>query len=205
MRNTILLITLFVLALPVHGQDLPDYSERKNEINIGYFNAFDLNGIDDLGVGYKRMINNSAIRIGTGFHFMTNTHESVSSQDSGSFFEVSPRLGYEFYQWFNRIRLNFGVDLVGTYYKSKSDYSSDNPDSFVDYTTTSIQYGVRPLMGLTVYINKLISISTETYLDIRYYKNTDENIRWNGTITTTDKGMTTGLGPLGIVSINFHF
>jgi len=205
MKYFILSITVFLFSLPCISQDKVDYTARKNELNFGYFNAFELNGTNDFGLGYKRLMRNGSIRTSVGFNFSQHDSETETEQWKTSGFGVSPRLGYEFHQSFNRIRLHYGSDVVSSFIKSTSELIADNPN--LNRTDKSKGYilGVRPIIGLTVFLNRSFSISTETYLDIHYYKDTEERIRSSGTTTSIDKGMNMGLGPLGIVSINFHF
>lgn len=69
MKQFLIIIAAFAFILPVHSQDSESYTDKKNEINIGFFNAFELNNFSDLGIGYKRMARNGAWRIGTGLYF----------------------------------------------------------------------------------------------------------------------------------------
>ena len=205
MKNILAIITLLGIAIPCLSQNPIDYSDRKNEINIGYFNAFELNGINELGVGYKRLLENGALRTGVGFNFSKYNNDYETEQFNNSGFEISPRVGYEFYQFYNRLRLNYGADVVSSIIRSKSEFITNTPNSNRTDITRNYQLGFRPILGLTVFINKSISISTETYLDFHYYHSTEERTRITGITTNTSSGMNMGLGPLGIVSINFHF
>jgi hypothetical protein len=81
------------------------------------------------------------------------------------------------------------------------DDPSSNRTSF--YDTYAI--GIRPTIGITVYLSKSISISTETYVNISFNKTVEERTYNDNTNTYETKGMNVGLGPLGIVSINLHF
>ena len=112
MKNTIILIALLVMLTPCMGQDLPDYSKNRNELNLGYFNAFELNGLGDLGIGYKRLTDKGEFRTGVGMNFSKSKREYQSYQDNSTWNDISPRIGYEFHQWYNRIRLHYGVDAV---------------------------------------------------------------------------------------------
>lgn len=205
MKNTIILIALLVMLTPCMGQDLPDYSKNRNELNLGYFNAFELNGLGDLGIGYKRLTDKGAFRTGVGMNFSKSKREYQSYQDNSTWSDISPRIGYEFHQWYNRIRLHYGVDAVTSFsnYSSEDIYEDPANDRLSEYKT--IAAGIRPLLGITVYLSKSISIATETYMNIGFSK-TIEETTYNGETDTYDRqGMNIGLGPLGIVSVNFHF
>ena len=193
------------MSLPGQSQDQSGFSENKHEINLGYFNAFELNGMNELGIGYKRLKNNGALRTNIGFNFLKYENDDETEQYDNSRFEISPRVGYEFHQYYNRFRLHYGADVVSSIINSKSEFISDIPNSNRTDKSRGYQLGFRPVLGLTVFINKSISLSTETYLDFHFYKSTEERIRSTGTTTSTDKGMSMGLGSLGIVSVNFHF
>ena len=205
MKNILVFIALCGIAIPSQSQDVPEFSDKRNEINLGYFNAFELNGINESGVGYKRIISNGAFRTGAGFNFSQYDHENETEQWKYSGLEFSPRIGYEFHQSFNRLRLHYGTDVVSSFINSTSEYIAEDPISNRTDKSKGFQIGLRPILGLTVFINKSISFATETYLDLRFYKSTEERTRSSGTTTSTDKGMSMGLGPLGIVSVNFHF
>ena len=205
MKKFVVLIAICALAIPSQGQDPQDYSENKNEINLGYFNAFVLNEINELGLGYKLMINNGALRTGIGFNFSIDETDYETEQYNYSGYNFSPRVGYEFHQYFNRLRLYYGADLVTSFINNKSEITSDTPNMGRTDISKGYEIGLNPILGLTVFINKTVSISTETYLDFSYYSSTEEQIRSTGSATNTSKGLSMGIGPLGIISVNFHF
>lgn len=205
MKITITLIALFAMLTPCMGQDLPDYSEKRNELNLGYFNAFDLNGLGDLGIGYKRLTDKGAFRTGIGMNFSKSESEHQSYDNNSKYGELSPRIGYEFHQWYNRIRLQYGVDAITSWsrYSNEDIYEDLDNDRYSEYKTFA--GGIRPLLGITVYLSKSISIATETYINIGFSKTTEERTQNDNTNTYESQGMNVGLGPLGIVSVNFHF
>ncbi len=205
MKQIIVLIAICSMSLPSQSQDQLEFSENKHEINLGYFNAFELNGINELCIGYKRLINNGALRTSIGFNFFKYDDDYETEQHKNSGFEISPRVGYEFHQSYNRLRLHYGADVVSSIINSKSEFISDIPNSNRTEKSKGYQLGFRPVLGLTVFINKSISLSTETYLDFHFYKKTEERIGSTGTTTNTSNGLSMGLGPLGIVSVNFYF
>ena len=79
MKQLLITIVAFAFILPVYSQGSESYTDKKNELNIGFFNAFELNNFSDLGIGYKRMAKNGAWRFGTGFGFSN----SNSDNDNG--------------------------------------------------------------------------------------------------------------------------
>lgn len=205
MKKIFILIVSLATVLPCISQDLTDYSNKKNELNIGYFNAFELNAIGDLGIGYKYIGNKGAFRTGIGMDFGKYESDRESYQTNSTGYEISPRIGYEFHQWYNRIRLHYGADVVSSFSKSSYETIYEDPANDSYTNTKSFAAGIRPVLGMTVYLSKSISIATETYMDISFSKTTQERLYNSNTTTEVTRGMNAGLGPLGIVSINFHF
>jgi len=205
MKKIGLVLLSLAIALSAIGQDSKDFSGKRNEINLGYFNAFDLSSIGELGVGYKRMGEKGAIRIGLESNIYSSKTEYEDHQSKVSGYQLSPRLGYEFHQWYGRFRLHYGADVRSSFSKGNSETIYEDPinDGRTELTSTVI--GLRPLLGLTVYLNPTISISTETYMNISFSKSNTER-SYNGNTTLEEStGMNVGLGPLGMVSVNFHF
>lgn len=205
MKYAIVLIAALALALPCHGQDLPDYTSKKNELNIGYFNLFNLPGSQELGIGYKHMGNKGAFRAAMGFNLYLSNSSDEEMQSIQNGFDITPRLGYEFHQWFGRARVHYGADVVTSFYINNSEITNDDPDYIRADNYNSSSFGIRPLLGVTVYIHPSISLATEVFMDIRYEKTVREDFRTESESVQVDKGLLTELGPLGIVSINFHF
>ena len=200
-----MVLVSLAISIPSIGQEATDYSANRNELNLGYFNAFALSSIGELGVGYKRLSEKGAFRIGMGMDISSAKSDYEYHQTKNSGYQITPRIGYEFHQWYNRIRLNYGVDVVSSF--GSSTYENIYEDPTISYTNhrKSISAGLRPILGLTVYLNKSISISTETYMDISFSKSTTERNSNDNTTIEESSGMNVGLGPLGIVSVNFHF
>jgi hypothetical protein len=205
MKNTIALIAMFAMLTPCMSQDLPDYSINRNEFNLGYFNAFELNGLGDLGIGYKRLTDKGAFRTGVGMSFSKSQSENQSYVDNSKWNEISPRIGFEFHQWYKRIRLQYGVDARSSFSTYSSENSYDDPENDRTSSQKSYVVGIRPVLGITVYLSKTISIATETYMDVAFSKSTEERTYYGETDTYESQGVYVGLGPLGIVSVNFHF
>lgn len=70
MKQLISLLVLCTFLLPAQSQNQVPYSNKKNEINIGYFNAFNLSSIPEIGVGYKRYFKTGALRFSAGWYFL---------------------------------------------------------------------------------------------------------------------------------------
>lgn len=205
MKYTLLCCAVIAMGISGYSQDQLDYSEKANEINIGYFNALDLTGMDEMGIGYKRLTNKGAIRISSGFNFWKDKSENDGSHWNSGGYEFSPKLGYEFHQWFNRFRVHYGADLKTQFIRFSSEDITEDPVDSRSNTSRTFFYGVRPFLGLTLFINSSISFATETYLDLSLYNSHDERTYGNETTIEKQSGMNMGLGPIGILSVNFHF
>ncbi len=205
MKTTGLVLLSLMISLSAHCQDTKDYSVKRNEINLGYFNAFNLSSIGELGVGYKRISEKGAFRIGLGTDIWSSKTEYEDYETKISGYKLSPRMGYEFHQWYNRIRLNYGIDVVGSFGSSNYENLYNDPAENYTRNSKSLSAGIRPLLGLTVYLNPSISISTETYMDIAFNRSSTEWSHGGSPSMEESRGMNVGLGPLGIIAVNFHF
>ena len=203
----LIIIAGLAFMLPAHSQGSESYTDKKNEVNIGFFNAFELNNLSDLGIGYKRMTKNGAWRFGTGIGFSTsNSDNDNGTTQTSHYYNITPRIGYEWHQNFNRLQLQYGTDLVTDFYKSTSEDTNESIDYYRFQQSILNKYGIRPFLGLKVFITRSISISTETYLDLGYTTETFEENNNSPTSTIrNEKGASVVLGPLGVFSINFHF
>jgi hypothetical protein len=205
MKTTSLILLSLMISLTGYCQDINDYSAKRNELNLGSFNAFELNSIGDFGVGYKRFGEKGAFRIGLGTDIYSNKTEYETYQSNTSGYKISPRLGYEFHQYHGRLRINYGADVRSSFSKGSSEAIYEDPINNRKTQNNATSIGLRPLLGLTVYLNPSISISTETYLDISFGKSTTERLSTGNTTTEQTTGLYVGLGPLGMISVNFHF
>jgi hypothetical protein len=207
MKHFFLAIFAFAILLPVHTQDPEPFTDKKNEINIGFFNAFELSNVSDFGVGYKRMNKNGAWRFGTGIGLSaSNSDSDYSGLHTIKYYNVSPRIGYEWHQNFNRLQLQYGTDVVAKFFNRTIEEMRDDPDYYNFEEIKHQRYSLRPFLGLKVFITKSISLSTETFLDIAYsYQSFKENNNLGSNTTRTEKGSSIMLGPLGVFSVNIHF
>jgi hypothetical protein len=129
MKNLIMVIAALAFMLPAHSQGSESYSDKKNELNIGFFNAFELNNFSDLGIGYKRMAKHGAWRFGTGIGFArTNSDNDNGTTHTHNYFNISPRIGHEWHQNFNRLQLQYGTDLVADFSKLFTEDENESND-----------------------------------------------------------------------------
>jgi hypothetical protein len=206
MKHILIIVAALACVLPVYSQSSESYSDKNNELNIGFFNAFELNNFSDLGIGYKRLAKHGAWRFGTGFAFsLSDSDDEIGAMQTHTYYSISPRAGYEWHQNFNRIQLQYGTDLVINFYKSVLEDTNESIDYYRYQERRSTKYSIRPFLGVKVFVTKSISISTETFLDVGYTKETFKEDYNSTTTTRNEKGTSMTLGPLGVFSINFHF
>jgi len=153
------------------------------------------------------MTKNGAWRFGTGLGFSTsNSDNDNGTTQTHNSLSISPRIGHEWHQNFNRLQLQSGTDLVTDFYRLHTEDENEGSDYYRLYESKETRVSIRPFLGLKVFITKSISISTETYLDIGYTIGTaEENYNAVNTTTSNVQGASVILGPLGVFSVNFHF
>jgi hypothetical protein len=205
MKFILVLLAAFAMVLPNYAQEVPDYTSKKNELNIGYFNLFNLMGTNTLGLGYKRAGSVGAFRIGAGFELTTATNSSGDSDELTNVVTVQPRVGYEFHHWFNRFRVHYGAEIAAGYSKYRTEYDQAEIENYYTNTNTSKSIAIRPLLGVSFFIHPSISIATEANMNIIWSKSESERDSNGSLRSSTSSNMSTSLGPLGTVSVNFHF
>jgi len=205
MKKAIIILIGILCFQFSNAQDTVRFSNKKAEINIGYFDLFSLNSINNMGVGFKFNCGKGAFRIGSSFYYNHRENVSTNSTDKETNTTIVPRVGYEFRQYYKRLVLFYGVDVCGSYDKD----INNNTYTAGDYNNslaTTYGIGLSPLLGLKCFINKKISISTETSFNFMY---SSGQTKYSSNYATgnNDKihSLTARLSPLGIVSINFHF
>ncbi|PLW99705.1 MAG: hypothetical protein C0594_16745 [Marinilabiliales bacterium] len=205
MKKLIVLFVLSSMLSPAYCQDETAFSEKKNEINIGYFNAFDLANNNELGIGYKRTMKNGAIRFGTEFNINNSSNDHDGYKTVNNRLKLAPYLGYEFHKNYNRFQVFYGANVFASYDYTQAKYIDANTDNKEITEYLNLAYGVRPGLGLKFYINSSISITTETFINIQYTEsnNKTEDADYISNRKTT--GFSTNLNPLGLLSINIHF
>lgn len=210
MYKTLFVISILFLSINLNAQTNQEEKTKKNQINIGYFNAFSLTSVNDFGIGYKRTIKNGELRFSTSFYYNSS---KIEYPDDSYFYttttnRVRSRLGYQLHQDYNKLQLFYGLDFIGLIENVNSErVDVDLPQN--DYTSKqfTLGSGISPFIGIKYQINKSISISTETSFDVSFSKTNRKN---SGSSTTSlslseTKQLTAKLSPLGIFSINVHF
>lgn len=204
MKRILIVFTVAVLCIPSFAQTESEPATKLNEINFGYINVFNLSNSNlSVGLGYKRSGETGATRIGTSFFFNAyNSGGTAGDESSNGGFGLSPRLGYEFHHNINRLRLYYGADLVSSVYLQKRENTSAEGE-ILDYRKTE-QYslGLRPLVGLTFFLNPSISLSTEAGILFGWMmdRESDEN-----GLLDKSTSLNSSAGSLGIISVNIHF
>lgn len=187
-------------------QEVPDYSQKNHEISIGYFNAFNLTSPLEFEIGYRKNLTKGALRTGLGMDFNKWHNESDTDIRNNSGLSLSPQVGYEIHQDLGRTRLYYCSDIFVMFSSNISDYEGNNSFTPRSRKTHDTQFGIRPLVGLTVFLSPMISLSTETYLEISYFTRNEQEVSQTGeTSSSSTRMIEAGMGPLGIVSVNIHF
>ncbi len=204
MKHILIVFAVAVLCFPCLAQTEGAPSPKLNEINFGYINVFNLSSSDlNVGLGYKRSGERGAIRLGTSFFFSVyNSGGSTGGENSDGGFGLTPHLGYEFHHSINRLRLYYGADLVSSVYRQKRENTSVDGEIFDYRKTEQYSLGLRPLVGLTFFLNPSISLSTEAGILFGWMmdRTSDED-----GLVSKSTSLNSSAGSLGIVSVNIHF
>lgn len=197
---TIILLGIFSFQF-ANAQDSLNLMNKKNEINIGYLNVISLSSTDNFGIGYKYKIGDGALRFRLGLNFSNQENKTQTNTSTYKTKYFTPKIGYEFKLNYKRSVVFYGIDLCASYsaneYKYTNNYYTSN---------TGKGIGLSPFIGFKYFINKNISLSTETSFDFLYTETIIES-GGNGVSLSKNKEKTMSghLSPLGIFSINFHF
>lgn len=190
------------------------------------------------GIGYRFHFKKSAVR--SYFDFGINTNKDSRNSNGGSTSYptkinreylsksqlLTSRLGYEFIITNNHTDFFFGLDAIFQSSKWNYDYNrvttyydqwnipTGDYDTYESETTANYYaYGAGPIVGIGYHLNEMISISTETRIDITSYqqKGSGENSTfYSGGYPSTSKedfssrGLRTKVAPLGLFSLNVH-
>lgn len=203
---SVLLLCLF--STHVFAQDEVPLQVPKNEINLGYFNMFNLANSSSFGVGYKHTYNKGALRIGTGFELSSQNQDNDrhSYTIKSNRFSVTPSIGYEYHKNIKQFQIFYGVDLIGQISSERFERKYENdidPDN--ENSTKGYSVGFRPVLGLKYQINNWLSVTTETGVVANYSHSESISKTYNEEAKTTSNGIYVALRSLGIVSINIHF
>jgi opacity protein-like surface antigen len=204
MKRILIVFTLAVLCIPSFTQTESAPATKLNEINFGYINVFNLSNSNlNIGLGYKRSGEMGATRLGTSFFFNAyNSGRTAGDEYSDGGFGITPRVGYEFHHDINRLRLYYGADLVSSVYMQKRENTSADGERFDYRKTEQYSLGLRPLVGLTFFLNPSISLSTEA--GILFGWKMDRTSDADG-LVLKDTYLNSSAGSLGTISVNIHF
>lgn len=203
MRYFITFVALCLTASMGSCQEVPDYSSRINEISLG-FNRITGNGSNTC-IGYKHNFSSGALRAGAELSIYSWGDEDESFNLTGHNYAISPKIGYEFQESFNRFKIYYGADLVyslGRYKREEYDIDSEGVDLAIDRNQ---KIALRPLLGLQVFIFESISISVESFFDIAYLTAAENSPGSDDPWVNTMTAVSANLVPLGLLSVNYHF
>jgi hypothetical protein len=212
-RIFLLSVAVCLISFGINAQESDNVKVKPNELSFGFYNVFQLEGGNRIGIMYKRSFSKGALRIGSSFGVSSSTSENEDqySQESKSHY-FAPRLGYEFHQNIKNWQLFYGADLQYSYSYAhqKTDYINNSYQDNREITHKKNSIGVRPFVGVKYQINNWFSVTTETGL-LAAYKTSKmtELQRYESSPDEKNITKTTGfsalLEPLGLVSLNFHF
>ena len=75
------------------------------------------------------MAKHGAWRFGTGIGFArTNSDNDNGTTHTHNYFNISPRIGHEWHQNFNRLQLQYGTDLVADFSKLFTEDENESND-----------------------------------------------------------------------------
>jgi hypothetical protein len=233
MKKNLFIPLLFIYALCSAQQQAMSQEPLKNEVSIRIENIFakpplflsygawpfsyyPSNFPHDylpvqVGLDYKYHFTKSAIRTGimVGSSKQQRSHERNQQEDRQSVSNYEARLGYEFHRTLDKVELFYGLDLFYSFYKSESENEYVNEGDLISTKSlrTNSMYGVTPLLGIRYYIKPSFSIGTELGYDIGVYTGKYEQERNNDPDDNgwEEEGNISRFGPLGMISINYHF
>ena len=184
---------------------------------------------------YNILNNSAAFRFQTFFNYNSDNDEtdySSNSNNSTEYYDtrVKCSLGYESHKNFKRTQFYYGVDFSFSYSivnnvsinSNEQRYYPNNQDTAytmitVVYTNTiddrMRRYGINPLFGIKFFITPKLSISTETQFvfEVYYEKLKQSNTCDHPTYsyinnkTKDNDGFSSRFGPIGTLSISYHF
>ncbi|RLD63963.1 MAG: hypothetical protein DRJ01_02320 [Bacteroidetes bacterium] len=184
---------------------------------------------------YNIFNNSAAFRVQAFFNYNSDNDEanySSNSSNSTEYFDTRTKfcLGYEAHRNLKRTQFYYGIDFSYTYSKLSNKSTNVNEQRYypnVNDTvysmitvlyTNSIEdkmntYGINPFMGIKYFITPKLSISTETQLvfEVYYEKLTQKNANnhpsypYENTTTKNNDGFSSKFGPIGTLSISYHF
>ena len=186
-RTSVKLIPFFLLLNPAFSQINSDSTTVKkrfrHEIGIDISNTILIvrKAENMYLLNYKFHFKRHAIRSGLNLNYQT-FHDGEKSIDY--------RLGFEWNRVINKWEFFYGVDLSF----SRKQYNFQ--------ANTITKYGINPLIGFRYYFSPRFSISTEPKLNIVYILYRDPS---SFSKTANTEGLSSSLGSIGIILLNFHF
>lgn len=188
------------------------------------------------GIGYKYHTAKGAFRTYADFGVNRNNYKDNSKNNSASYPStvdydykwnsklLTTRIGYEGLIRSKRTDFYFGSDLIYQYSDWSYDYTrtTTNTYTYPPYTSVSTSksktkanynaIGLGPVLGLRFHLTDMISVSTETRVDILGYRQrgsaTGSSMSNNSYSTDTDSfsssGIRTKVSPLGLIALNVH-
>ncbi len=210
MKQLIIAIATLAITTTLFSQSTEEpFTSKKNELNVGFVNVFNLSGSQRVGIGYKRYIKKGALRI-SSINSLTFSNRRKPGHSESNSLRLQPSIGYEWHKYYGRFYAFYGFDLIGTYGKSTTHNQSNFSTNSLKDISQEYELGAAPLVGLRFFINDFISASTETRLNFVYRETASFRIDTSINDEPLDGrnktyGFSTYFGPVGRVSLNIHF
>ncbi len=194
------IVTSLLFVITINAQE--SYTDKKHEINLGFFNIFNLTESPGLGIGYKYHLKKGAIRLNSSFNISNTDYESNNYLSTISYNKYKIKTGYELHQNINKFQFFYGSDIS---YNAENEKTENSSDYFIEEKTKG--YGVSPFVGLKFFINQRVSISSETNVSILFSESKQKITIINSSTQTIENSTSQteiGLIPFGLITINFH-
>lgn len=196
MKNTLLVLSMVVLALNTHAQEQQEFQKHQFSINATSFtkNFLSFNSNSAPEQPYQFMYrymkeNGTALRVQMGLNFFKSTVKEDDDVSEISFSNTSLAVGLEKRNAIsNRWLYYFGVQGLFDYELQLIENSSGSLQS--SSKDVSYHVGLGGVVGVQFNINNRISLGTEGGLPIMYTNSTSTNTSDNDTDKSTGEFVT---------------
>lgn len=145
---------------------------------------------------YFRLINKNMLRFGVAFNINHNKSDKATATDTNTLNFKNDNINFypgyaRLVRIYKRVDFYYGADLVyGVSYIYNDTYTAyKDYSNFIDSRIDQYNYGIMPLFGLMVHLNRRIAIGFENSLSIVYqnhHENTWSKKIQNKTVTITE-------------------
>jgi len=207
-----LTFTIFILLSVLSLTKSQTITEKKNELNLGFFNIFELTSSPELGIGYKRQFNKFAFRFSTTYLYENSEYLADKYgyyRWSAHGYEVTTKLGLEKFKNYTKTQIYYGLELQTSY--EQNNYEENISSDYDIWKEERKTYGISPsiFLGVKFFIIDNISISTELNTSCSFTKTIikiySDHTNSDRVENAYDNEIKISLQPIGLISLNFHF